>query len=315
MEKISADMAGLFDAVGPAICGGDASTGGPAVVRGGRVMPTGGDTGAAAGNRGAGALMMRATGHRVAVFGGHFRPQAEAAEGHRAARGAAAQQSGTRFMVYSGIRTFLRGAVPAAVCAWMLAPAGAIAQEAGDAAPQSAWVKVCQTNPTSGKESCNVSQQLIERQRFIASFSVQPLPDKAGQFGVAAFVPLNVFIPEGIAFLVDKKKEGAIPYVFCKPADQETPEGCAANGVLGEEFLAALRRGNELGLGIVNTKGQQLVIKMTLVGFSKVYDGEGLDPVAARAQEVERSKRFQDEAQAAYQRMIQRQQQQEKTTN
>ncbi len=47
---------------------------------------------------------------------------------------------------------------------------------------------------------------------------------------------------------------------------------------------------------------------MTLIGFSKTFDSEGLDPVAARAMEVEQSRELQEDARAAFQRMIERQQ-------
>ena len=50
-------------------------------------------------------------------------------------------------------------------------------------------------------------------------------------------------------------------------------------------------------------------IKLSLAGFAKSYDGQGIDPVAARAQEAEQSKPLQDAARAAAQRLIDKQQQ------
>jgi hypothetical protein len=77
---------------------------------------------------------------------------------------------------------------------------------------------------------------------------------------------------------------------------------------LGAEFIDALRKGNNLHIVLANTAGQAIPIEMTLVGFSKTYDSEGIDPVAARALEVEQSRQLQDDAKAAFQRMIERQQ-------
>ncbi len=58
---------------------------------------------------------------------------------------------------------------------------------------------------------------------------------------------------------------------------------------------------------LTNGKNQQLPIKLTLAGFAKSYDGQGIDPVAARAQEAEQSKPLQDAARAAVQKLIDQQ--------
>jgi len=199
------------------------------------------------------------------------------------------------------------------VAAAMVLPAAALAQDAAapPAQAESPWVKICA--PEGDTQRCNISQVLLAQNgSVIASFSIQPLPDN--KIAVGAFVPLGFVIPAGITLTVDGEKKGAAQFTICVPPTPEGPAGCAARGDLTEEFIAALRKGNKLGIVLANTAGQAIPIEMTLTGFSKSYDSEGLDPVAARAMEVEQSKQLQEDARAAFQRMIERQRAETGTT-
>jgi hypothetical protein len=60
---------------------------------------------------------------------------------------------------------------------------------------------------------------------------------------------------------------------------------------------------------LTNNANQQLPIELSLSGFGKVFDGEGLDPQAAARAAIQKSKEFQDAAKAAAQRMIDKQRQ------
>lgn len=211
-------------------------------------------------------------------------------------------------MRLSGNMSALRGLLFAAVLA---APAAALGQEgqaesAPPAAPESPWVKVCSPDE-SGASRCNTTYVLLSQNgSLIASFSIQELPEN--KIGIGTFVPLGFVIPAGVQLAVDGEVKGAAQFTICVPASQAGPAGCAARAEVGKEFVDTLRKGNKLAIVLANTQGKPIPIEMTLIGFSKTYDGEGLDPVAARAMEVEQSKQLQEDARAAFQRMIERQQ-------
>lgn len=202
----------------------------------------------------------------------------------------------------------------------MLLPASAISQEGAAPAEAAAppadtpWVKICAAQGEGGAQICNISQVLLAPNgSVIASFSMQALPDN--KIAVGAFVPLGFVIPAGVGLAVDGETKATAQFTICMPPTQDGPSGCAARADLGPEFIDALRKGNTLAIVVANQQGQAIPIEMTLVGFSKTYDGEGIDPVAARAMEVEQSRQLQEDARAAFQRMIDRQQAESGTAN
>jgi invasion protein IalB len=188
-------------------------------------------------------------------------------------------------------------------------PAAASAQDAAATAPtpDTQWVKICAPDKDN-QPQCNISQVLLAQNgSVVASFSLQPLPSK--KIAIGAFVPLGFVIPAGVQLTVDGAQKGVAQFTICVPPSQDGgPAGCAARAEVGEDFIAALKKGNKLGIVLANVSGQQIPIEMSLSGFAKTYDGEGLDPVAARALQAEQSKELQDAARAAFQRMIQKQQ-------
>ena len=229
-------------------------------------------------------------------------------------------------MAYFEMKSVLRRLIPVAIGVALAAPALAAgtqdpaAPAAAPAAPAAAaaapaagdtplWSKTCGTT-TDGKTTiCNTSQELWLNQdgSVRASIGIQPKADK--KYGIGGFVPLGFIIPAGVVLAIDGQAKGTAQFMQCNPPLQDLPPGCFISAEVGEDFLAALRKGNELALVVTNGANQQLPIKLSLSGFAKSFDGEGIDPVALRAQQVEKSKQFQDAAKAAAQRMIDKQRQ------
>ncbi|MEJ0012725.1 MAG: invasion associated locus B family protein [Bauldia sp.] len=225
-------------------------------------------------------------------------------------------------MAYLEMKSLLRRLLPMAALGLALAapafaasaqdaaaPAAAPAAAAptGDAPPP--WTKTCGTSPDGKTTICNTSQELWLNQdgSVRASIGIQPKPDK--KYGIGGFVPLGFVIPAGVVLAVDGQAKATAQFMQCNPPLQDLPPGCFIAVDVGDDFIAALRKGNELALVVTNGANQQLPIKLSLSGFAKSFDGEGIDPVALRAQQVEKSKQFQDAAKAAAQRMIDKQRQ------
>jgi len=176
--------------------------------------------------------------------------------------------------------------------------------------PQSPWVKTCaaQTDPNT-PQVCITSQEmwLTQDGSQRVSFSIQPTSDPK-KFGIGGFVPLGFVIPSGVALGIDGKQTGQAQYVQCNPPVGQLPPGCLITAQVDDTFIAALRKGSALDLVLTNAKNQQLPVQLSLAGFAKTYDGQGIDPVAARAQEAAQSKPLQDAARAAAQKLIDAQQ-------
>jgi len=211
----------------------------------------------------------------------------------------------------------IRGLTAAAAMAF--ASVAALAQDApapatpaAPAAPgpaASEWQKVCTTDQKSGKEVCGITNQLrAETGLPIASVTVQWAPD-TGQVGASVFVPITVILPPGVALTVDGEKKATAPYMICLPQSQRQTAGCIARTEVTEDFVASLKKGNELALVVVNAAlNKPVPIKISLAGFSKVFDGPGLDPAAAEARSQQLSEALQKSAEEARQKLIEQQQ-------
>ena len=171
------------------------------------------------------------------------------------------------------------------------------------------WTKTCQLNPDTQLQVCNTGQEIwLNNDGSVrASFGIQLRPDK--KYSVAGFVPLGFIIPAGVVLTVDGDKKAVAQFMQCNPPLQNVPPGCFIATQVGDDFVAAMRKGTKMALVLTNNANQQLPIELSLSGFGKVFDGEGLDPQTAARAAIQKSKEFQDAAKAAAQRMIDKQRQ------
>lgn len=178
---------------------------------------------------------------------------------------------------------------------------------AQDESAPPAWVKVCSKNQ-AGEEGCIVSQELrAETGRPIAFVSIQSAPEP-GKYGLGIVVPIGVLLPPGLTLTVDGAKLTTAPYVICLPPGNQQPPHCLAQTVVSEDFIASLKKGNKLGLVAVNAQNKQMALEMTLIGFSKAFDGPGVDPASAAAAREQLSEAVQKKAEEARQKLIEQQQ-------
>ncbi len=194
----------------------------------------------------------------------------------------------------------------AAICASSLA---VLAQDAttSSEAPQ-AWLKVCSTDPKTNNEACIISQELRPGGRLIASVTIQSTKEP-GQYGVQVVVPIRFLIPPGVGLAVDGNEIAKAQYRICIPGSNSQPLAmCLALAGIGEDFITALKKGNKLALVVVNPQGKKIPIEMTLAGFSKTFDGPGVDRVAAQTQREQLSEALQRSAEEARKKLIEQQQ-------
>ncbi|MFC0287474.1 invasion associated locus B family protein [Kaistia hirudinis] len=169
------------------------------------------------------------------------------------------------------------GAAPAADQA---APAAAAAPAAGGATPP-AWIKECAQDQQSKKKLCITSQELrAETNQFISSLQIRKLEGEP-KMALTAIVLTGQLIQPGLLIQVDQNKAIPLKYVICDPSV------CYAQGEIDDAFIASLKKGKRIAAITMNPQGKPMVFPFPLTGFTKTFDGEGLDRAAGAAKRNE----------------------------
>jgi len=79
-------------------------------------------------------------------------------------------------------------------------------------------------------------------------------------------VPLDVFLPEGMRFLVDGREVIHIPYQNCNS------QGCWSRAILEDKVISALKKGNNGLARFAVVNGQGAEIQFSLKGFTAGMD-------------------------------------------
>ncbi len=209
-------------------------------------------------------------------------------------------------MVY---RTFtaVRAAAVATAIAGLTAFSGPAAAQQAAATPTPAapadgpWLKVCNTDPATSKQICVVTQELrADNGTFIASATLRQTTGEATVAMIVA-VPPGVLLQPGLATKVDNNAQVDIKYEIC------FPNACYARLDTNAEYVNQLKRGNQLAIQAINQTGQPLTFPFSLSGFTRTFDGPGLDTEAAQARQDELNSALQRRAEEARQRLIDQQ--------
>ena len=193
-----------------------------------------------------------------------------------------------------------------AFCAASLAASAQDAAALNEAPP--AWVKVCNTAAATNTESCAMVQELrAETGRQIATVTIH-LGSEPGKHTIGAVVPIGFVLPPGVGLAVDGQQLAAAQYQVCiQPGNNQAPV-CLAQTSIDDEFISALKKGNNLQLVLAHRNGQQIPIELTLAGFSKTFDGPGVDRAAAHSRREQLSEALQKSAEEARRKLIEQQQ-------
>lgn len=160
---------------------------------------------------------------------------------------------------------------PAAPAEGAAAPATPAAPAAADGAaaaptPQQNWLKVC--DPIDGgKQACIMRQVVVANNQFLGSFLLRDDPGQESRLLAVAAVPLGVLLPFGLTWQIDGGKPIRVPFMLCDP------QSCATQLVINEAYVNSLKKGGVLKLTAKNRQNKDLVIDISLAGFTTVYDG------------------------------------------
>lgn len=149
------------------------------------------------------------------------------------------------------------------------APSIAHAQTAAPAAGAGplGWYKTCAKQEDN--DICAVQNiQRANNGQMITAVGLISVTGKVNRKIMQVSVPSARMIQPGIVMQIDGGKGSKLDYVVC------LPDRCTAEVPLTDGMLAAVRKGNEMVLTSMNFRRQPNPIKISLQGFSGVFDGE-----------------------------------------
>ncbi|MDP2618744.1 MAG: invasion associated locus B family protein [Hyphomicrobiales bacterium] len=182
-------------------------------------------------------------------------------------------------------------------------PAGAPAAGAEEA-KGTAWIKLCTTDEETKKEQCLVTQELRDGNsgELLASGSVRIAADQKTLLIFA--VPIGVLLPPGVRIQIDNDKPTVAPYTIC------FPQACVVRMEVDDAFVANMKRGSQMTVSVLNAERKALGFPLTLVGFTKAYDGPPLDPELYKQAQQKLTEEIKRRAEEARQKQEQQQGQQ-----
>lgn len=157
----------------------------------------------------------------------------------------------------------------ALLAALLLAPAAAAQEDSGTPAETrrfQAWTLACPGDGNTGENGtgCRVVQGLTMKDSDRRILTVE-----AGRVGqrpvMVVTTPLGVALPAGVALKVDEDEQTDRPYATC------VPQGCRASFPLDEGLLPILKRGLEMRIGFKDSRGETVVIPVSLKGFTAAW--------------------------------------------
>lgn len=204
-----------------------------------------------------------------------------------------------------------------AASAWLalglvMAADGALAQNTTAAPPkaaQEAWLKVCSLDSQVKKNVCIVKQDLLTNTgQFLASLQLREVEGDPKKRLIAA-VPSGMLIQPGLQVQIDKNKAKKFKYGIC------FPNACFAELAIDNAFIAAMKKGGQLTLTTLSQQGKPRPFPFTLIGFTAVYDGEGLDPKQLQNQQQNLRSELEKRAEEQRQKLLDAQKKKKSDSN
>ena len=121
-------------------------------------------------------------------------------------------------------------------------------------------------------------------------------------------VPPVALIQPGVQVKIDNGEATGVKYVVCTPGE------CLALGEINADFIGKLKKGGNITVTMLNPQGKPVNFDISLVGFTAIYDGPGIDPEEAQARQQKLEDELKKKADEARQQLLQLQQQQSSST-
>jgi invasion protein IalB len=173
-----------------------------------------------------------------------------------------------------------------------------------------AWRKYCNPDPVTAEEGCAIIYDVYANaSTVLARVSLSYLIANPANIIASIWLPTGIFVDQGVLFQVDQNEPVLVPFRLCDP------QICIAEtDQIGLPIVNQMKAGARLTIAAIvpnqNAEGgaQRIDLPITLVGFTAAYDGPGLGPEEARAQQEQLNAELQARAEAARQQLIEQQQ-------
>lgn len=161
-------------------------------------------------------------------------------------------------------------------------PAAAQQAATGAQAPGNGWAKYC--NKEEDIDICNVQIELrAQTGQPLLMVQLIEMKGKVNRAALRVTTPVARYLPAGIAMQVDANKATKLDFATC------FQEVCVADAPLTDAIVAAFKKGTELTMTTHNYQNQPNPMKISLAGFTGVYDGPALEQpdIASRKKATE----------------------------
>ena len=166
-------------------------------------------------------------------------------------------------------------------------------------AAQPEWVKICTENPKDKTKICVVTRERrAVTGQLLAAVSLREVKDK--KILVAA-VPPGMLLKPGLQIQIDNSEPMKAVYSIC------FPNLCFAEVEIKADYVAALKRGKNLIVTTLTQQAKPIKFDISLIGFTKSYDGEAIDPKKLQADQKKLQDELKRKAEEARRQLIEKQ--------
>lgn len=142
-------------------------------------------------------------------------------------------------------------------------------QAAAPDAPPQGWFKTC--SKQEDNDICTVQNiQVAQNRQMIIAVGLISIEGKINRKLMQVSVPSARLIPPGVMMQIDGGKGQKIDYAVC------FPDRCTAEIPMTDAMIAALKKGGEVVFTSINFRRAPNPIKLSLEGFTGIYDGEAI---------------------------------------
>ena len=180
-------------------------------------------------------------------------------------------------------------------------PSSAVSVSAQSADKDSPWIKICNVDPKVNKQVCFTSLETrTATGQFLSSLGVKEIEGEARKLLIIA-VPTGRLIQPGLGVQIDNGKLVQAKYSICVPTT------CVAELAIDDGFISSMKQGNKVTLTTFNQQAKAIPLEMTLIGFTKIYDGEPMDVAELQKKQEQLQDELKRRAEEARQKLIEAQ--------
>ncbi len=155
---------------------------------------------------------------------------------------------------------------------------------------QADWLKVCGEDPGNKKKICYTTRDFVSDQgQPVLAVAVYDVAGDQNRI-VRFLMPLGLLLNPGIRFSIDAGQGQSGKYAVC------FPNGCFAEGAVGQATIDQMRKGNTLKVSVQNQFTREVTFEVPLTGFGKAFDGAPIDPKVLEEQQRQMQEQMQKQA-------------------